>query len=95
MRDNEEYLVAPLSIVTVYSNPPYRHSLLDFSVTTLAKEAMDFHFQGNISDKQSRMKIQLFQHCFGDLYFISLLMVGFFGSPFHTKDERLVVKNPG
>lgn len=86
MRGNEEYLVAPLLIVMAYSNPPYRYSLLDFSVTTLRKEAMDFHFQANISDKQSRMKIQLFQHCFGDLYFISLLMVGFSGSPFHTKD---------
>ena len=68
MQDNEEYLVAPLSIVMVYSNPPYRYSLLDFSVTTLTKKAMDFHFQANIYDKQSRMKIQLFQHCFGDLY---------------------------
>ena len=79
--------MAPLSIVMAYSNPPYRYSLLDFSVTTLRKEAMDFHFQANISDKQSKMKIQLFQHCFGDLYFISLLiMVGFSGSPFHIKD---------
>ena len=60
--------------------------IVGFFCSTLTKEAMDFHFRANISDKQSRMKIQMFQNCFGDLYFISLLMVGFSGAPFHTKD---------